>query len=122
MICFISCRPIFWVLAHPEILNYDKDRDDLLIYALLYQVHLGHSHCIPGHILRPAPNGISSKCWPSKSMLLFINLSGKNSSRFFVKYRTLPIGTITIPETMSTGPALIFRGPKSNSIFRALHT
>ncbi|XP_020092520.1 uncharacterized protein LOC109713018 [Ananas comosus] len=37
---------------------------------------------IPGQILRPAPNGISSKSRPLKSKELPMNLSGRNSSGF----------------------------------------
>ncbi|RDX60713.1 hypothetical protein CR513_61124, partial [Mucuna pruriens] len=38
---------------------------------------------MPGQILRPAPNGINSKSFPRKSIVLSKNLSGKNSSGSF---------------------------------------
>ncbi|KAF7838266.1 RNA polymerase, subunit H/Rpb5, conserved site-containing protein [Senna tora] len=37
-------------------------------------------NAIPGHLLLPMPNGINSKSWPLKSISLFSNLSGTNSS------------------------------------------
>ncbi|CAN1845701.1 hypothetical protein LINPERHAP1_LOCUS37935, partial [Linum perenne] len=46
---------------------------------------------IPGQPLLPAPNGISSKSCPLKSIELFKNLSGLNSSGSSQFFGSLPI-------------------------------
>nr|GMD10246.1 RNA polymerase, subunit H/Rpb5, conserved site-containing protein [Ipomoea batatas] len=55
---------------------------------------------IPGHILRPAPNGMNSKCFPRKSAEESRrNLSGSNDSAFSQCSESLPIAhafTITL--------------------------
>ncbi|KAI8561427.1 hypothetical protein RHMOL_Rhmol04G0338800 [Rhododendron molle] len=49
---------------------------------------------VPAHILRPAPNGISSKSFPRGSIFAFfplMNLSGSNSRGFSQTSGSLPI-------------------------------
>nr|CAB3455271.1 unnamed protein product [Digitaria exilis] len=52
---------------------------------------LANPNPIPGHIRRPAPNGMNSKSVPLKSTSLFSNLSGMNSSGASQCVGSLPI-------------------------------
>ena len=45
----------------------------------------------PGHILRPAPNGINWQSWPLKSSLECQNLSGKKQVGFVQTFGSLPM-------------------------------